>query len=101
MPSGTTIYSAYAPCQSVSVYTTDGELRDTYTISKSKDFITLLELLSGLAELGDYSREFDTHDRLGSLWGKGVFTLPLHDVHSVQAEVLKSVTVSQKLPGLL
>ena len=41
----------------------------TYSVSKSEDFISLFKLASGFTELGDYPREFDTHDSLGRLWG--------------------------------
>lgn len=55
----------------------------TYSVSKSEDFISLFKLASGFPELGDYTREFDTHNSLGSLWGERVFAFSLHDVHPV------------------
>jgi len=57
--------------------------KGTYSVSKSENFISLFKLASGFTELGDYSGEFDSHDGLGSLWGKRVFAFSLHDIHPV------------------
>jgi len=60
-----------------------GYEKGTYPVSKSENFVSLFKLASGFTELGDHSREFDSHDGLGSLWGKRIFAFSLHDIHPV------------------
>jgi hypothetical protein len=65
----------------------------TYSVCKSKDLVAFFELVGIAADFTDYSGKLDTHDSLGSLWGKRVFAFSLHDIHSVQTKVLKLATV--------